>query len=127
MASTETTQTPAIIAVLPAMSVKAERGMISSTTRMVRAASARMVILARTRATPLWLRISEVVFCGSRFMGGNLTPVAARCRPGRAATVKRVAFGAVFGTGRAPVHVLLSGLALVCCLLLNEYARLSDP
>ena len=31
MASTEITQTPATIAVLPAISVKAERGMISST------------------------------------------------------------------------------------------------
>ena len=35
MASTETTQTPAIMAVLPAISVNAERGMTSSTTRMV--------------------------------------------------------------------------------------------
>ena len=35
MASAETTQTPAIMAVLPAISVNAERGMISSTTRMV--------------------------------------------------------------------------------------------
>jgi hypothetical protein len=86
-----------------------------------------MVRLARTRATPLWLRISDVVFCGSRFMAGNLTPVATCCRTGQAATVKRVAFGAVFGAGRAPVHGLLSGLALVCCLLLNEYARQNDP
>ena len=62
MASAETTQTPAIIAVLPAISVKAERGMISSTTRIVRTASARMVMLASTRATPLWLRISDVCF-----------------------------------------------------------------
>ena len=83
--ATETTQTPAIMAVLPAISAKAERGMTSSTTRIVMAASARMVTLARTRATPLWLRISESVFCGSRFMAGDITPVrpAAARRFGR--------------------------------------------
>ena len=123
MASAETTQTPAMSAVLPAISVNAERGMTSSTTNIVMAASARIVILANTRATPLWVRISDSVFCGSRFMAADITPVQAGRRLGWPATVKRFAFGVVFGAGRAPEHVRSGDLALVWCLLFNGLAN----
>ena len=113
-------RSPAIMAVLPAISAKAERGITSSTTRMVMAASARMVRLARTRATPLWLRISDSVFWGSRFMAADITPVAAAGRRPLGPTVKRVAFGGGFlRRRRAPAHAQPIRFGASLCLLFN--------
>src|SRR6185503_20200812 len=74
-AKTASTQIPAIMAVLPATSAKAERGMTSRTTRMPSAASVRTESRPRRRAVPPRARISEA-FCGSRFMGADITPLA---------------------------------------------------
>ena len=121
MARTETTQTPAIMAVLPAISANAERGMTSSTTRIVMAASARMVTLASIAGQAAVVadfggRFLRFEVHGRRYYAGS----AGGCQ-GSAATVKRVAFGAVFAVrGVRQCTAYLSSLALICCLLFND-------